>query len=104
VLYIGKAGIEDGKFDTIKSRYSSEYSKYVGGDIGCLWDDKPAIEREQKLARYLTLRPLEYWFLPIPTTKDIPLLERKLVRLLKPPLNNQHSGPRIKPGKTVPAF
>jgi hypothetical protein len=103
VLYVGKAGTEEGKSDTIKHRYLNEYCKYVGTDASCLWDSHAPLDREQKLARYLTLRPLEYWFLSIADVRDILVLERKLIRLLRPPLNRQH-GPKIRPGKTVPAF
>lgn len=102
-LYVGKAGTEDGTKDTIRQRYLSEYSKYVGRDASCLWDAKDAVERHDRLARYLTLRPLEYWFLPMLNVRDIGLLERKIIKLLNPPLNRQH-GVKIKPGKTVPAF
>lgn len=104
VLYVGKAGIEGGKDDTIRDRYISEYSNYVGKDAKCLWDTHVAVtEREQRLARYLTLRPLEYWFLEIPDVRDILILERKLLKMLRPPLNTQH-GPKVRPGKTVAAF
>ncbi len=102
-LYVGKAGIEEGKNDTIRTRYLSEYAKYVGRDASCLWADPPPADREQRLSRYLTLRPLEYWFLTLSTVRDIELFERKLIRLLQPPLNFQH-GPKIRPGKTIPAF
>ena len=104
VLYVGKAGTEEGKSDTLRSRYVNEYSKYVGKDASCLWGNSVPVDREQRLSCYLTLRPLEYWFLPIATVKDIPVLERRFIRLLRPPLNLQHSGPRIRPGKTMPAF
>lgn len=92
-----------GKNDTIKHRYMTEYSKYVGKDPSCLWDSHAPRDREEKLARYLALRPLEYWFLQIPDVRDILILERKMIRMLRPPLNQQH-GPKIRPGKTVPAF
>jgi hypothetical protein len=103
VLYVGKAGKQGGTTDTIKHRYIGEYSKYVGKDPSCLWDSNAPKDREDRLARYLTLRPLEYWFLIVEDLRDILILERKLIRLLRPPLNQQH-GPRIRPGKPVPAF
>lgn len=103
VLYVGKAGTEQGTHDTIKHRYRTEYSKYVGKDPSRLWDREPATSREQRLSRYLTLRPLEYWFLALTKESDIELFERKLIRLLQPPLNQQY-GPKIRPGKPVPAF
>ncbi len=103
VLYVGKAGTEEGKNDTIKDRYQREYSSYVGKDASCLWESHAPLARENRLSRFLTLRPLEFWFLPVADVRDILILERKLIRLLGPPLNQQH-GPKIRPGKTVPAF
>lgn len=103
VLYIGKAGERDGTKSTIKNRYQQEYSKYVGQNASCLWDDTPAERREQRLSRYLTLRPLEYWFLILDNIRDIEVLERKLIRMLRPPLNQQH-GRKLRPGQTIPAF
>lgn len=103
VLYVGKAGIADGTQDTIKSRYQSEYSKYVARDASSLWDEQVADTREERLARYLTLRPLEYWFLQIEHVRDIVLIEKQLIKLLRPPLNSQH-GLRLRPGKPEPAF
>ncbi len=102
-LYVGKAGTQDGTRDTLRQRYLSEYSKYVGKDASCLWDTKPIEKREHKLARYLTLRPLEYWFLTMLEVRDIEVLERRLIRMLNPPLNSQH-GVKIRPGKPEPAF
>lgn len=103
VLYVGKAGTQDGTHDTIKHRYLTEYSKYVGKDPSGLWNRQPAVSREERLSRFLTLRPLEYWFLPLTKESDIELFEKKLIRMLQPPLNRQH-GPKIRPGKPVPAF
>lgn len=103
VLYVGKAGTNEGKSDTIKHRFQSEYSKYVAQDAACLWETHAAIERKERLARYLTLRPLEYWLLTISEIRDILVLEKKLIRMLRPPLNQQH-GPKLRPGKPTPAF
>jgi hypothetical protein len=103
VLYVGRAGEKDAKKDTIRHRYQQEYSKYVGQNATCLWDVAPAEKREERLSRYLTLRPLEYWFLTLDDVRDIEVLERKLIRMLRPPLNQQH-GRKLRPGKAVPAF
>jgi hypothetical protein len=46
---------------------------------------------------------LEYWYLLLDDARDIPVIERKLVSLLAPPLNIQH-GPKLKVGKPQPAF
>ncbi len=104
ILYVGKAGVETGTHDTIRDRYLTEYRKFVGGDVTSLWEKSPANAREERLARYLTLRPLEYWFLLLEAPRDIQILERKLIRMLSPPLNKQMAGPRLKSGTPVPAF
>lgn len=101
VLYVGKAGKEDGTADTIRNRYSTEYSKYVGKDPSCLWDSHAASKREDRLARYLTLRPLEFWYLTMTNVPDIQLFEKKLIRILQPPLNIQH-GPKLRAGTSTP--
>lgn len=103
VLYVGKAGEKDATADTIRNRYLSEYSKYVGKDATCLWDHTPAESREDRLSRFLTLRPLEYWFLTLENVRDIELLERRLIKMLRPPLNQQY-GRKLRVGKPVPAF
>jgi hypothetical protein len=56
VQYVGKAGTQTGTHDTIKNRYIDEYHKYVGKDPSGLWSREPAVTREERLSRYLTLR------------------------------------------------
>ncbi|MSO38006.1 MAG: hypothetical protein EXQ69_07120 [Acidimicrobiia bacterium] len=104
VLYVGKAGREGGNDDTIKNRYLREYGRFVGGDVTALWNRDPPRYREERLARYLTLRPLEYWFLLLNDPQDIHLLERKLILMLSPPLNTQGKGPHLTAGAPIPAF
>lgn len=103
ILYVGKAGGPESPNATIRGRYQSEYRKFVGRDPSCLWNGPPPDTRELRLARYLTLRPLEFWYLPIEKTAEIPLLEKRLLKLLRPPLNYQY-GPKLRPGKTTSAF
>jgi len=105
ILYVGKAGIDGGSTDTIRHRYQSEYSKYVAKDCSRLWDTTPEKTREEKLCKFLTLRPLEFWFLPLITVaaKEIDLIERQLIRLFNPPVNKAH-GARLRPNKPEPAF
>lgn len=104
VLYVGKAGIEEGASDTLRTRYTSEYKRFVGGDVSSLWNREAASDREARLARYLAMRPMEYWFLLLDSARDVQLLERKLIRMLAPPLNRQLVGPRLRSGTPVPAF
>lgn len=102
VLYVGKAGVEGGTHDTIQQRYVSEYSKYVGSDPNCLWDKPTTDDRHARLGRYLSLRPLEHWFLPLKNPKEITHLERSLIRIFNPPVNRQH-GARLRAIATEPA-
>ena len=105
ILYIGKAGVRGGTDDTIQDRYQREYRRYIGKDPKILWSDpKPRMNREDRLARFLTLRPLEYWFLRVDDLDYLSTLERRLLNALQPPLNSHHSGPRVRPSKTEPAF
>ena len=102
VLYVGKAGIEGGTHDTIRQRYVSEYAQYVGGDPGCLWDVPTADDRHARLSRYLSVRPLEHWSLPLKNVKEITNIERNLIRILNPPVNRQH-GAKLRATITEPA-
>jgi hypothetical protein len=105
VLYIGKAGIEGGACDTFQDRYRQAYQRYIGGDPAILWSkENPEAPREKRLERYLTLRPLQFWYLPISDVNYIPVLERRLLQLFRPPLNTQHSGLRARLGKPSPAW
>jgi|GEM_PF-2055830 len=98
ILYVGKAGGSVGG-GNIRNRYLNEYSKYVGKDPSCLWEKQDTTKRELVLARYLTLQPLEFWFLTVSNANEIELMERKLIKLLRPPLNIQH-GTKLRAGKS----
>ncbi|TWT50976.1 hypothetical protein Pla22_37200 [Rubripirellula amarantea] len=105
ILYVGKAGIENGTTDTIRDRYYSEYRKFVNCDPNTLWDRTADTTREQRLRKFLNLRPLEFWMLPLPLidAKEIELVERQLIRVFNPPINRTH-GTRLRPSKPEPAF
>ena len=105
VLYVGKAGVENGTRDTFKDRYQSDYKGKVGTDPKKIWDKiDEGKSRDQLLTRYLTLRPLEYWYLPISDLNYLLTLETRLLKLLNPPLNTQHAVHKVHPVKTSPAF
>lgn len=89
ILYVGLAGAGTSK-NTFQSRYKGEYRKYLAGDPEVLFVDGDSDKREQRLGRYLVLRPLEYWWLEVPDSDQIARLERKLIQLFSPPLNKQH--------------
>ena len=86
VLYVGRAGDQLSK-KTLRDRYRYEYSKYVGGDLSLLWGEDRASTRAERLARYLTIYPLQYWFSTIEDNNRIVEVERSLIKLLNPPLN-----------------
>ena len=102
-LYVGKAGNQGGS--TLRTRYK-EYSAFIAGDMGKLWETNHPKTRNAMLAKWLTLKPLEYWFLSLPTVEDdeISRLEKRLIRLLNPPLNRSHKPSLRIAAKTSPAF
>jgi hypothetical protein len=105
VLYVGKAGVKDGTRDTFQDRYRSEYQKYLGQDPTPLWErNNEQLTRARRLQRFLSLRPIEYWYLPVNQINYIVTLEKRLVQIFKPPLNTQHGGPRARFGETQPAW
>ncbi len=105
VLYLGRTGAGSSG-NTLASRYRRGYSRYLNGDPGALFERKPPEDRAERLSRYLRLRPLEFWFLEIADQQQIALLEKRLLKLLSPPLNAQHNTSRlpVRSGKPVSAF
>jgi hypothetical protein len=102
ILYVGKAGTTGGTTDTFPARFKT-YQKYIGKPPAGLWDRRPPQNREERLSRYLTLRPLEYWFTAMDEATEIARLERHLIKLFRPPLNAQHAR-SLRPGRPIPAF
>ena len=105
ILYIGQAGAGKSN-NTLRSRYKNEYAKLLNGDPENLFAREVPVDREERMSRYLRLRPLEYWWKEIGDHSRISKLERTLVRLFRPPLNSQHSRGRIpvKRGISIDAF
>ncbi len=93
ILYVGEAGA-DSSSNTIKERYRAEYSRYVGGNAELLWQVEQPKNRSERLERFLILEPMEFWFLELTDTTRIKWMEKRLQRLLSPPLNRSF-GPRI---------
>ena len=107
ILYVGKAGIAGGTQDTIQDRFLSEYRRYLFAPPEALWaDERDEADqaRAERMKKFLTLQPLEFWFLPIDQVYQIENLERRLIRLLNPPLNRKGIGPRLRPASRGPAF
>jgi hypothetical protein len=102
ILYVGKAGTAGGVADTLPVRYRT-YRRYIGKSPSSLWDRIPPKTREERLSRYLTLRPLEYWFVTVEELDEIRRLEKHLIKLFRPPINDQHAR-CLRPGRARPAF
>lgn len=102
ILYVGKAGTVGGVADTFPVRYK-QYRRYLGRSPDVLWDPTPARTRDEKLSRYLALRPLEYWFMRVAEVGDIGRLEKHLIKLFRPPINDHHAR-CLRPGRPEPAF
>jgi hypothetical protein len=83
ILYIGQAG--DNSSHTLRNRYKS-YRNYLTADPSSLWDSAGRFSRSE-LMRYLTLRPLEYWFTVIEDRSEIKGLEQRLLAMFNPPMN-----------------
>lgn len=102
VLYVGRAGDTISR-RTLRERYRYEYSKYIGGDPEALWSDDPASTRSERLARYLTIYPLQYWYCIVEDYTKIADIERSLIKLLNPPLNVSGRA-KLKLAAPMPAF
>jgi len=102
VLYVGRAGSET-QAHTIKERYRQNYAKYVEGDPEALWSKDQILNRDQRLARYLTIYPLEFWWLEITDRTKIKPLEDHLIKILDPLLNTTQKL-NLRPSAPEPAF
>lgn len=102
VLYVGRAG-KVGSDRTLRDRYREEYSKYLSGNPEILWSNEYPRTRKEKLQRYLTLYPLQYWCSVINDRRQIEFIEDRLIKLLAPPLNTQQQ-PRLRRHAEQPAF
>lgn len=102
ILYVGRAGSANSD-RTLRDRYKSEYCKYIGGNLEQLWAAEKPRTRSELLQRYLSIWPLEYWWLVVEDRGKIESLEKRLIKLFSPPLNKQE---RLKAnfGSVKPAF
>ena len=101
VLYIGKAGglVSRG---TLQERFKT-YIKHFGNDPRLLWSNESLRNRSSKLNCFLSLEPLEYWFLVCKDESDVVEIEKNLIRLLNPPINKKEKT-FLKQGKPQAAF
>ncbi|TXJ76503.1 hypothetical protein E2C11_22430 [Streptomyces lavendulae] len=89
LLYIGQAGASNTDYgNTIRQRYK-DYRRFLRGDPESLWTDNEPTSRDQRLARYLTLQPMEFWCATMQERNRIEGLEKRLIRLHNPPLNDR---------------
>lgn len=102
VLYVGRAGNATSN-RTIRDRYQGEYCKYIGKDPEILWSTNAPTCREERMARFLTIYPLQYWFTTIADRSQIPNIEDRLIKLLAPTLNERQQ-PRLRPQAPQTAF
>lgn len=101
-VYVGKAGGRKST-NTLKKRYKAEYSNYLSEDPRRLWSTHSPQNRQERLQRYLQLRPLEYWFVVAPTPEYADELESHLLNTLSPP-GNKMSGVMARLENPKPAF
>ncbi|MFC5253457.1 hypothetical protein [Streptomyces nigrescens] len=88
LLYVGQAGASKSDCgNTIRQRYK-EYRRYLRASPESLWTDSEPKTREQRLSRYLPLRPMEFWCTTVTDRNRIRGLEKRLIRLWNPPLND----------------
>ncbi|MFF4605265.1 hypothetical protein ACFY12_21345 [Streptomyces sp. NPDC001339] len=88
LLYVGQAGASTTDYgNTIRQRYK-EYRRYLRGNPESLWTDSEPQTRAQRLSRYLPLRPMEFWCTTVADRSRIRGLEKRLIRLWNPPLND----------------
>jgi hypothetical protein len=104
ILYIGQAGGSPQGENTLKKRYGG-YRKHLKGDPEHLWTQSEPRMRAERLTRYLSLGPLEYWCAVVEDRSRIEGLEKRMIRLFNPPLNDQHR-PRLRArfGTSQPAW
>jgi hypothetical protein len=102
VLYVGRTGDASSK-NTLKKRYREAYAKVVAGDPEALWDARQPRSRAERLRRYLSIVPLEFWYTVVSNVDAIAELERRLFNLFAPPFNVS-GGPRLHPTKPEKAF
>ena len=89
MLYIGQAGASrDDQGNTIRQRYK-DYRRFLRGDPESLWTADEPTNRSQRLSLYLTLQPLEFWCATVKERSRIELLEKSLIRLFNPPVNDR---------------
>jgi len=85
VVYIGQAGGGGGRGD-LCARFKGDYARILKqGSPKELFSRTEGKTRKEKLERYLSLEPLDYWFMVVEDTDALMALERSLQEFLNPP-------------------
>jgi hypothetical protein len=85
VIYVGQAG-GGGGGGSLRARFRTEYSRILDKrSPEELFSRSQPKGRRERLERYLSLEPLEYWFMVTQDTSHLKVLERSLQELLNPP-------------------
>ena len=87
ILYVGKAGGNDSA-STLQTRFRS-YTSYFGSNPELLWSTEPLRSRSSRMKCFLSLEPLEYWFLACDSASNIDEIEARLLSVLNPPINKK---------------
>ena len=101
ILYVGKTGGSTSKA-TLKSRFK-DYRQYFGSSPESLWSGAALTNRRSRLRCFLSLEPLEYWFLACNSTSHIDEIEARLQSVLNPPINKKRE-PILRVGSSRSAF
>lgn len=103
IIYVGQAGGATSRSaNTLRLRYR-DYLGFLNSEPSKMWAEPAGSGRKEVLSRYLTLRPLEYWFSIVKDRALITNLESRLIQLLNPP-GNSTGGPTLRPARPVPAL
>lgn len=103
VVYVGQAGGGGGQ-GNLCARFKGEYARALeDASPKELFSREEARSRKDKLKRYLSLEPLEYWFMVVEDTDSLKALERSLQQFLNPPATVQNR-PALYTAETRKAF
>jgi len=103
VVYVGQAGGGGGQ-GTLCARFKGDYARILEDSSPKeLFSRVEARTRKEKLKRYLSLEPLEYWFMVVEDTDTLKDLERSLQQFLNPPAIVQNR-PALYTAETRKAF
>ena len=101
ILYVGSTGADDSA-GTLRERYRT-YVPHFEANPRSLWTDEALKSRNARLDCFLSLIPLEFWFLACAEANLIDEIEARLIEFLNPPINARKE-PVLRPTSTRTAF